>query len=376
MAKDGMGALLLTDLYNILYATGLKDWCMTHGGPGVSFACIITMDEVVLSTPFAYRGNAEAYTWVKDIRNRSICASGPQSYIDVLQDVGKIRGTIGTELGKGMSFGMSVSEWESLKKGLPNTRFVDCCALMWRVRSVKSEGEIDRIRKACEIVTKAIPDAFSIIKEGITEREIARKIVISFMENGADRPYFFPIKAGENHPMADKFCVDRKLKKGDFVTLDIGPIYRDYCADVQRSACIGPPSAFQKKMNGYVKETIEACIEAFRPGVKISKIAEIRKKVQEEAGVYKMACYSKFVGHSLGLTVHEFPMLGFDTPGVFEPGMVFAVEPGLSPVRCNYTLPGFPKEGKFNIEDVVLITKDGHEVLGPSVPWGRDIFVV
>jgi Xaa-Pro aminopeptidase len=148
---------------------------------------------------------------------------------------------------------------------------------------------------------------------------------------------------------------DKPVERGDLVVVDAGATYKDYWADFMRMASIGQPSPEQRAFFEADLASQQAGVEVIRPGIKAGEIFDACNNVLQERGFGQHARIER-VGHGLGLDVHEPPSLARGAQTVIEEGMVLTVEPIFS------DLPDY-RIGIFALEDVVVVTKNGHEVL-------------
>ena len=189
----------------------------------------------------------------------------------------------------------------------------------------------------------------------MTERKVARMIEDYFREH-ADGPSFSSIVAsGPNASMPQAVVSDRQIQPGEPITIDIGAKWQGYCTDMTRTVCLGPAPDKLKEIYEIVLRAQEAVEQALKPGMTGQQADAIARDIIKEAGYGDN--FGHGTGHGIGLEVHEPPGLsparGED---VLKPGMVFSVEPGIY-------LPGW---GGVRIEDLVLMTEDGAEVLSKS----------
>ncbi len=253
------------------------------------------------------------------------------------------------------------SEYE-LVKGATKKKLVPMLNLASKLREIKTEEEIDIIRRAQEITYKAFKNILPIIKPGITEKEIASKLKGEMESLGAEGDSFSAIVAsGAGSALPHYSTSNKKLKKGEAVLLDFGAKYKGYCADTTRMVFLGKPSDKMVKIYDLVKKSHEEGVKAVKEGV-LAK--DVFAKSYE--GFEKERVADKFthgLGHGVGLAIHETPYIRRTSAEPLKEGMVFSVEPGLY-------FPGF---GGVRIEDLVVCRKGKAEVLGN---FTKDIVVI
>lgn len=226
------------------------------------------------------------------------------------------------------------------------------------LRIIKTKDEIAKLQKAVDISLDAFESVKSYLKEGITEKEIDHKLNYLMKRLGAEKEGFDNIVAfGPNTAMPHHHPTDRKLANGDIVTIDFGAQYEGYTADITRTFVFRTkdtdPTIDPKLIE--ILTIVEAAAQkgrdAIKPGVKASEIDKICRDYIKEKGYGNFFVHS--TGHGIGIDVHEFPRVSYLDETVLEEGMVITVEPGIY----------IESVGGARIEDDVLVTKDGHQVL-------------
>lgn len=223
------------------------------------------------------------------------------------------------------------------------------------LRAVKDEGELAFIRQAAQLADAAFEHALKVIKAGMTERELAWEIEAFLRTHGADAIAFAPIiVSGERTAFPHGQPSDRKLQKGDLVTMDLGAMVNGYCSDLTRTVVIGRPNDEQQRIYHAVWEAQQKGIESLVANKKGKKVDSIVREVLDKYGFKKLFMHG--TGHGVGLEIHESPSLGQRSKDVLKPNMVVTVEPGVY-------VPNF---GGVRIEDLVLVTNETPEVLTRS----------
>jgi Xaa-Pro aminopeptidase len=221
-------------------------------------------------------------------------------------------------------------------------------------REVKDAREVELIRSAARIAEKAFRQVRREVKPGMTEREIAGRLEYLMRAGGADEPAFPSIvAAGPRGSLPHARATDRKVAGDDVVLFDWGAYARKYNSDLTRVIRLGSMPAELARVYDVVLEAQQAAIRAIGPGKTGKEIDAVARGIIEKAG-YKDR-FGHGLGHGLGREVHERPALTYHKEGEkkLAPGNVVTVEPGIY-------LPGV---GGVRIEDDVLVTADGHEVL-------------
>jgi Xaa-Pro aminopeptidase len=227
-------------------------------------------------------------------------------------------------------------------------------------RLVKDASEIATLRDAAARLTGVAESAFRSIRSGVTEREVAGSIEMAMRAAGYERLAFDTIVAsGPNAALPHYRAGTRILKPGDLVVLDFGGVLDGYCSDLTRTVSVGAPTPDALRLHAAVRDAQRAAMEAVKPGVSTTSVDGAARGLLESRGLGE--AFGHGTGHGLGLEIHEEPRVGpprsHSASVQLEPGMVFTIEPGAY-------LPGM---GGVRIEDDVLVTGDGCEVL-TSVP--------
>lgn len=230
--------------------------------------------------------------------------------------------------------------------------FVEASCLMEKLRIIKDNEEISSIKKACSITDECLEFLQDYIKPGKTEKQIARKIQ-DFFNDYAEGISFEPIVAsGENSSKPHAVPTDRVIKENDIITIDMGCKVNGYCSDMTRTIFIGEPSEEQKKVYNLVLENQEKSLNEMKDGASIKDITKIVTSNFELQG-YDLV---HALGHGVGLEIHEHPFIRLTSDNTLKERMVVTNEPGIY----------IPGSFGVRIEDTVLITKDGPEVLTKS----------
>lgn len=255
------------------------------------------------------------------------------------------------------SIGINSSEltyrsFEEIKSATKHTQIVNASQAFERARLIKDATEVSLIQKACDISSAIWRKIPKMLKEGVTENEIAAKMAYEMQREGGTGLAFESIIAfGKNSTEPHYSPGQVKLKRGQFVLCDYGTRYRRYCSDITRTLVFGSASKKQSRMYEIVKEALEL-------GTDLCTTDNTGKYVHSkvEALINSTEYQGRFIhstGHSLGLSVHDGPGLSKNYDKKLEPGMVITVEPGIY-------VQGF---GGVRIEDDVLITKGKPRVL-------------
>ena len=248
----------------------------------------------------------------------------------------------------------SVDAMERLKRDLP-CELVGAQGLLDGLRAAKDRQEQQIMRKAQAITDRVFSGILDFIRPGMTEREVAARLVYDMMRFGASKPSFDPIvAAGPNGSMPHAVPGDTVIEPGMFVTMDFGCIYRGYCSDMTRTVAVGEPSEEMRRVYGVVLQAQQAGIAAARAGIPGSQVDQAGRAVIDQAGYG--AQFGHSFGHSLGLEIHESPNFSPGETAILPVGAVVSAEPGIY-------LPG---RFGVRIEDVVILDEEGCEDITQS----------
>ena len=216
------------------------------------------------------------------------------------------------------------------------------------LRTVKTDAEALAIEKACQITSKAFDLIPPKIVEGITEKELQIELDFTMLRLGADGNAFSTIIAsGENGSLPHAIPSDRKIRKGDMITMDYGCKVGGFCSDMTRTVALGEPSAEMRRVYETVLKAQEMSQAAVAPGIKCSDVDKIARDYIDAQGY--AGRFGHGLGHGVGIDIHEAPRLSMMCDELLQVGHVVTVEPGIY-------LPGV---GGVRIENTCLVVEGG-----------------
>jgi len=251
---------------------------------------------------------------------------------------------------------MTVAARSRLAGTMPaSVRLKEAPALVEQARMVKDEEEIACLRAAAILGASLFDRALEVILPGVRETEVAAEMEYTARKAGADAMSFETIIAGGErsalpHGRASQAAIHRR----GFVVCDFGVILTGYCSDMTRTVYVGRASAKERRAYRAVKEAQLAAVDAVRPGVSVGEIDRAARKSLQKSGLAKYFTHS--TGHGVGLEIHEIPRVAAGQTEILQPRMVITVEPG------DYV----PGQWGIRIEDMVVVTEHGCEVLSPT----------
>lgn len=221
-------------------------------------------------------------------------------------------------------------------------------AILKDLRSVKSEKELSLIKKAQKLTDETFNYILNRISIGRTEKEIMLDMEFFMRKNGADAVAFdFIVVSGKNSSLPHGVPTDKKIEKGDFLTMDFGATVDGYRSDMTRTVAVGCVSDEQKKVYDIVFNAQQKAIDKIKSGMVCKDIDSVAREYISKNG-YKEN-FGHGLGHSVGIEIHERPNFNTRCDTVLKPGTVMTVEPGIY----------LPDKFGVRIEDMVYVTDDG-----------------
>lgn len=258
--------------------------------------------------------------------------------------------------------GISVALFEQLQEGLKQVELVPIKDALEGLRGFKTGEEIAVIQQAIEVAEEAWRQVLEMAKPGTREDEVALELEYRMKKGGAEGIAFDIIVAsGPRSALPHAQPTSRPIEEGDLLLFDFGSRYRGYCCDETCTVIVGRATEEQKRIYGIVKDAHDRAIAQVKPGVRLAAIDAAAREHINQAGHEEHFGHS--TGHGVGLGVHEWPAVGKASQDVAAAGMVFTIEPGIY-------IPGW---GGVRIEDMVLVTADGCEVL-TAIP--KDLMII
>jgi len=244
-------------------------------------------------------------------------------------------------------------ELDCLKDAGPKMNIISAQSIINSLRMIKAPLELDLMQEAVRIAECALSAILPAIKPGVTEKEIASKLVSSLLHQGSDPELpFFPIVAfGPNSANPHAFPTEKALKLGDLILIDYGANVGGYFSDITRTFAMGDVHPELEKIAEFVRKANAAGRAAVKPGVKTSYIDQVTRKIITDAGYGEFFIHR--TGHGLGREGHEEPYISEFDQTELVPGMTFTIEPGIY----------LPNRGGVRIEDNIAVTEDGFRSL-------------
>lgn len=258
---------------------------------------------------------------------------------------------------------VTVADLPVIRKGLGRgARIAPTSRLVARLRMIKEPDELKIIRRAVLLGASLFDVALRKMWPGVTEASVAAEMEHAARKAGAEGMSFETIVAsGKRSALPHGRASQAKVPRRGFCILDFGVILAGYCSDMTRTLHVGAPDRRATAMYEAVREAQQAGLEAVRAGATAEDVDRATRRVLQRAGFGRYFTHS--TGHGVGLEIHEPPRLGQQQPEVLQPGMVITIEPGIY----------VPGSGGVRIEDMVVVTERGCEVLTPTT---KDLIVI
>jgi Xaa-Pro aminopeptidase len=377
MEKEGIDVLILSKPSNLFYMTGYRSQIFSS-----DFRAMIAVmprgGEPTLVLPNLEGPSGEKESWFPHVRrwgNAQMQGNGryatliskglrpgvggqieakdsTELILKIFKENNLLKATVGMELDGFQRIGMPQNDFEAIKASLPNCKFKGCANIMWKLRRVKSKREIEFMKKAGQITDAGYNAVAEVIKTGMSEREIRGVMGQAFLREGGEENAFIIVASGpDRYDMCNPWASDRKIKKGEEVLLDFGAVYNGYYSDIQRLFFMAPIHDKQRELQEKAILIYQASVKKAKPGNAVEEVDIAAFEETKRLGLEHLMFHR--TGHSVGLEIQELPSIAVPEKTILEPGMCFAVEPGL----YDYAY------GAFKIENNIVITKDGYENL-------------
>ena len=330
LQTNKLDALVVNNLLNIRYLTGFS---------GSNAMLIFTDKRTVFVTDFRYKQQCEQELTID--AQVVITTAVHELLTEILQDCRRVAFE-GAHI--------TAAQFESYRKLLADKELLLVDIDEFRV--IKTPDEIACIRKAADIANQAFTKLLGVIKTGMSEIEVAALLEYYTRSMGADKMAFDTIVAsGLNSAMPHAQPTDKLLADGDFVVIDFGAVYQGYHSDMTRTFVMGQASSQQREIYNTVLLAQFGALNLIKPGTPTSKVDAAARTIIANAGYGEF--FGHATGHGVGLQIHEEPRLSAVSQQILQAGMVVTNEPGIY-------VPGL---GGVRIEDLVVVTEQGHDVL-------------
>lgn len=345
LVKDGIGAIIVSSSDNVTYTAGYEVPSQVFPIRERLIVCVITAGgKNLMLVPDMEYSLAKSNSRLSDVRMYNEFTQSP---IEELCAILKEFGVAGELLAVEDDF-IPGSFLNHLYSIMPEARFIPAKPIMSEVRLIKTHEELEKLRKVNKIAEQAHYYAAERARSGITELEYAQFIYEYVFSNGAESLNKLVVGSGERSEHGNANPTARVIRPGEIVRADIFAKISGYQSDVARTAVVGNPTPEQAEKWRKIIEARALVLEMIKPGASTMEIYKAFSRYFEKAGLTPI----NFVGHGLGITLHEEPYISRYHDNVLQPGMVLAIEP-------LYFTQG---EG-YQIEEIVAVTESGCELI-------------
>lgn len=334
MAEKGITAALLTEPTNIRWISGFT---------GSSSVCVITADKAVFITDSRY--TIQANDEVKELEVRWF--QSPKNQEEMIAEAFSDLGVTEVWFESSLTYG----GYDAKVKKHTAQKWNVMPDLVAELRMIKTADEITKIKTACKLADACMEHVSRLLQVGVREYDICLDLEFFLKRNGAV-PAFDPIVvSGPNSAKPHGKPGERKLERGDFVTIDLGAKLNGYNSDMTRTFVIGEASDRHAEIYNQVLKAEVECCKLLKPGTNGVAVDAVAREILDEKGLAQY--FGHGLGHGLGLSVHDPGGLSPRSTNAIEVGQVWTVEPGVY-------IDGF---GGVRIEDDVLVTDGEPEIL-------------
>ena len=361
LVDSGLDAIIAASRENVLYLSGVRN--MSHDLIPSRHTFVVWPREgdptyVVIASE---EKTAQLESRIKDIRTYKEFFVSPE---DLLVGVLREKELEGKRLGLEWR-GSTAEIYHQVTRQLRNTKVEPCDDLLDEIRMIKSEEEMRILTQATCATERAIRAAYASAKPGDTERDLANTMARALWEGGADNVAWIVLGAGPNATIVHPKPSSYEIKTGDIVRVDLGAWFSGYLSDLGRTAVVGRPTQRQRDYYDKLRRAEDAIVAAVKPGRPVKDL--YRSCVETlSSGEPKINLPSfPHIGHGIGVGLHEYPLITATCEELLRPGMVMCVEPAF-----------MDADGlMYHIEETILVTETGCEVLTYRDPW-RQLFVI
>jgi len=364
MTTAGLDALLLTTGDNLKYVSGYPS--PVRSGPRPFLFILPLSGEPVFIVHAGREGEARRFSWATDIRTYYPLSHAPvKQTVEALCQLGLGHARIGVEIGAEQCLDIPLTDFWAIQAALRGAVFVDSAPVLWPARLHKTDQEIARIRQACLITSQAYDQVYSSMHAGMSEQEAAQLMKNAMLAQGAEDTWMLMTSGAGNYDLISRGPGPRRLEQGDFVYIDGGCSVAGYWSDFDRVGVVGSPTPAQASAQRVAEGITQSGVDLVRPG---ASTGEIARHCAQIIGRFPYQITSDIgylaarIGHGIGITALEPPNIAEYEDTILEAGMVITIEPGVA-----------TEFGVFHVEQDVLVTQSGHEVLSTAHTGIRQI---
>ena len=362
--KHKLDAILCFKAENLRYMTGYRPlWWPISFLTRNAGIMVADKEPILFPTSGCYERCRDTMYWMKKKNIRPLATMEDpgiveeeikKKFVPAFKELGITKGKVGIDH-------VSMLTLMKLKEAFPKADFVngDHCVLDAQV--IKNSEEIKCMRASSQMAAIAMDRAIRAIGLGVRECEVLAEAMHALYCNGMEVPQCnLIVTSGDGTAPLRRFASDRQIRQDELVFMDLGGCFNGYFSDFTRTVIFGKPNAQHKKIYRAVYEMMNEIKRTLIPGNTNADVNKAARKVVIDHG-FKGHDYLGLLGHSIGVTGLTYPIVGeiaamSEREVVLKPGMIFSLEPGIF-------IPGVPGGGGVRLEDTILVTENGNEVL-------------
>ena len=371
--KHKLDAILCFKAENLRYMTGYRPlWWPISFLTRNAGIMVADKEPILFPTSGCYERCRDTMYWMKKENIRPLATMEDpgiveeeikKKFLPAFKELGITKAKIGLDH-------VSMLTLMKLKEAFPKADFVngDHCVLDAQV--IKNSEEIKCMRASSQMAMIAMDRAIRAINIGVRECEILAEAMHALYSNGMEVPQCnLIVTSGDGTAPLRRFASDKQINQNELVFMDLGGCFNGYFSDFTRTVIFGKPNAQHKKIYRAVYEMMNEIKRTVVPGNTNADVNKAARKVVIDHG-FKGHDYLGLLGHSIGVTGLTYPIVGeiaamSEREVVLKPGMIFSLEPGIF-------IPGVPGGGGVRLEDTILVTEEGNEVL-TTTPYDENL---
>lgn len=357
MKKRGLDAIVAVMPENVFYLTGARLLMQRLIPERKTYVVLTTNNKATILTAGSDLDHARRDAAADDFVGVGIVDDATAKLGDLLTDMKLAEAKIGIEYNY-----MSAADVAVLTKAQPKAKFVPAVEVFQEARLVKLPHEVELLRRAELLQERSITAAMAMSGEGTSEIEMSNRIAANMCLNAAQAVDFILLQIGVNSTVYHLPSGDYRAVTGDVVHLDCGGQFANYRTDLSRNVGITKVPQSKKDIYARLWDVQREVVAFIKPGIRVS---EAVAKYVELMDRNKLVPPGPYLGHSVGLSSHEYPEMTPACDIEYQPGMVFAVEP-------TTFIKG---DARYDIEDTATVTESGCELLSGQF-HSRDLWVV
>jgi Xaa-Pro dipeptidase len=342
----GLDAVVAISPENFAGVAGVKIDTMVLLRPRQAFAILPAQGEPELMVCAIERSWTASKTWIPTIHTYREFLQHP---MDMLAERLAALGIAGGKIGIDADF-LPLSSYQHLMRKLPGLTLVDTGDELAAIRAIKTPAQIAILEAAAKGTHRACLEAMQASRLGDTEIQMVSRIGDGIVRNGAERPFFLYLLSGDRTTISHGLPSDRKLKESEIIRFDVGGNYGPFLSDFARTYSSGKPTDLQRRTYAALHEIQTLAIEAVKPGVPAEEVYALCAREYAKRGLtFRMG----LVGHSLGVELHESPVMRPGEKAPLLPNMVLNIEVSVMDEADAY----------YHLEDLLVVTETGNRLL-------------